>query len=214
MRKLNLLDFKKNKIRILHFFKGYSQAGQDLFVLSLFDKAYKGTFVDVGCQLPVKINNTFLLEKNGWTGLSLDIVDYSKEWEVRKSKFVCGDALTSNFKSLFVENKLPKVIDYLNIDIEGDGLRYLALVNVLESNHEFKVITIEHDAYRGFELTEREPQRRILKEKGYFLLCSDVVNGNKPFEDWWISTKYFNESDYKNYKCSNTHYLDILKKGI
>ena len=208
------MDISRIRLKIISRLKSYSQAGQDLFVMSLFEKGYHGTFVDVGCQLPDTINNTYLLEKNGWSGLSLDIIDYSKEWAKRKSKFVCGDALTSDFRKLFEDAGLPGTIDYLNVDIEGEGLRYKALENVMASGHAFKVITIEHDAYRGYALTEREPQRKLLNSMGYLLLCGDVVNGNRPYEDWWINPVYFKESEYMHYKCSNTHHIDILKKRI
>lgn len=193
----------------------YSQGGQDKFILSLFDKNYEGTFVDVGCQLPNEINNTLLLEKNGWTGISIDIEDYSQEWKTRKNVFICCDALLCNYKNLFSQYFMPKVIDYLSLDIEGDGLRYQALKKVIESNHEFKVITIEHDLYRGYDISERQPQRKLLREMGYFLLCSDVYIDNKnfPFEDWWVNPKYFEESQYIHYKADNQSCWQILKNA-
>ena len=40
--------------------KSYSQSGQDLFVYNLM-KGKPGTFLDLGCSLPKKINNTNLL---------------------------------------------------------------------------------------------------------------------------------------------------------
>ena len=37
--------------------ESYSQCGQDLFVINLLNKD-NGTFLDLGCYLPKKINNT------------------------------------------------------------------------------------------------------------------------------------------------------------
>jgi hypothetical protein len=52
----------------------YSQAAQDLFVLSCLSGKTNGTFLDLGCSHPTNINNTFLLEKDfNWSGLSIDI---------------------------------------------------------------------------------------------------------------------------------------------
>jgi hypothetical protein len=169
----------------------YSQAGQDLFVMSLFEKEYKGFFVDIGCSFPIELNNTLLLEKIGWDGLSLDIEDLRLEWNIRNTCFVQANALTCDFKQLFDLYKVPMLVDYLSLDIEGNGLRYEALVNVFKSEREFKVITIEHDVYRGYELTERKRQRDFLQQRDYFLLRPDVsLLEGSPFEDWWINPKY------------------------
>ena len=190
--------------------ESYSQLGQDRFVLSLFDKDYKGIFVDVGCNKPDFINNTLLLEKNGWIGISLDIADYRNEWKIRKTPFLMQDALICDYKQLFIDYDIINPVDYLSLDIEIEGSRYLALKKVMESGFEFKVITIEHDGFRGYDLTERQPQRKLLNNMGYFLLCSDIMITNNPMEDWWINPKYFNESQYMHYKCSNMRYSEIL----
>ena len=190
----------------------YSQAGQDKFVLSLFDKSHKGTFVDIGCQLPDEINNTLRLEENGWTGVSIDIENYGEEWKTRKSVFVCQDALTCDYSKLFEQYQMPKVIDYLSLDIEGDGTRYQALKRVMESGYEFKVMTIEHDVYRGYYLTETWPQRKLLQEMGYFLLCCDVSHDFFPYEDWWINPKYLKKSNYIRHICHCVEYTEIIKK--
>lgn len=47
-----------------------SQLGADTWVLSLFNAP--GYFVDVGCADGEKINNTYLLEQNGWKGICID----------------------------------------------------------------------------------------------------------------------------------------------
>jgi hypothetical protein len=193
--------------------KSYSQAGQDRFVLSLFDKNYRGVFVDIGCNKPDFINNTLLLEENGWTGISLDIADYKNEWKIRKTLFLMQDALKCDYKQVFTKHCIINPVDYLSLDIEIEGSRYLALKKVMESGYEFKIITIEHDGFRGYDLTERQPQRKLLNDMGYFLLCSDVMLTNNPMEDWWINPKYFNESQYIFYRCSNTCYSEILNKN-
>ena len=38
---------------------------------------------------------------------------------------------------------LPKIIDYLTIDIEGNGQRFQALTKIIDSGYNFKIITIE-----------------------------------------------------------------------
>lgn len=168
----------------------FSQASQDLFVRYAFENKRGGTFVDVGCQLPETINNTCMLERElGWYGVSIDVQDFSKEWTVRDCPFVCADALTCDFgKALY---GLPAVVDYLNVDIEGMGCRFQALKRAMDGGRTFKVVTVEHDAYRGYGESERKPQRALLSSLGYELLCADVCAGDgTPFEDWWVNPQY------------------------
>ncbi len=191
--------------------KSNSQSGQDIFVSKLINNK-EPFFIDIGCWKPIELNNTLLLEQNGWEGISIDILDMSNEWSIRKTKFIKANALETDYTKLFDDNKAPSIIDYLTIDIEGDGHRFLALKKVIESNRDFKIITIEHDSYRGYELTEAKPQREFLLNKGYILLCSNVCLMNNPFEDWWINPKYFSEDEFMYIKSDNMEYSDILKK--
>ena len=192
----------------------YSQMGQDLFVIGLTKKNNNLYFLDVGCWLPDNINNTFLLEQNGWDGLSIDITNLSNEWKSRKTKFINLDALVVDYEKFFNDNNSPMIIDYLSLDIEGDGLRCKTLKKIFESNREFKIITIEHDDYRGYTETEKKPQREFLNEKGYYLLCSDVSIKGGSIEDWWINPKYFNKEEYEHLISSYLNYDEILNKII
>jgi predicted nucleic-acid-binding Zn-ribbon protein len=187
----------------------YSQAAQDQFVLYILGENYKGFFLDVGCSLPTSINNTLRLEERGWKGISIDIEDYNEQWKIRNTPFVQSDALKCDYSEIFKKYDAPSVIDYLSLDIEGDGTRFLALEKVFGSGVKFKVITIEHDSYRGYELSEKIPQRKLLKEKGYYLLCSDILNENNPYEDWWINPEFFDIEKFEHLKCNNTPYEKI-----
>jgi len=168
---------------------GYSQVGQDEWVLSLFPKGFKGFFMDIGCNGPKNINNTLLLEENGWDGIAVDKVDYSALWADRKADFICNDAF--NIAYYF---RVPSVVDYLSLDIDDLGSNYKALkmflINVMI---QFKAITIEHNVYIGenFNKEERLPQRQLLLAMGYKLAYADIAADGNKFEDWWINLKYF-----------------------
>lgn len=190
----------------------YSQWMQDEFILSLFPEDYKGTFLDVGCSYPDLINNTLMLEEKGWTGLSLDIKDFSEQWKDRKTPFYQHDALACDYRELFDKENLKSPIDYLSLDIELAGMRYNALKRIIYTRFEFKVMTIEHDSYSGNNaILEKAPQRNLLWRHGYFLLCADVLSDGLQVEDWWINPKYIEERYYKVFKCSNLEYSEILK---
>jgi hypothetical protein len=183
--------------------ESYSQCGQDIFVYNILNKN-NGTFLDLGCYLPKNINNTYLLELNGWSGISLDIIDYSEEWKERKNKFIQQDCMNVNLDELLDSNYDNKVIDYLSLDMEVLGDRFKLLEKIMETSYEFKVITIEHDSYlsEDYVNVEKLPQRKLLKEKGYILVCGDVSQKQYPtlfYEDWWVNSKYFNEEDIKTW---------------
>ena len=55
-------------------FNNYSQAYQDLFVLSMLKGKKNGKYVEVGSNHPTHMSNTFLLETAfGWRGFSVEI---------------------------------------------------------------------------------------------------------------------------------------------
>ena len=57
------------KFYFLHSF--YSETGEDIIASQLFDKKV-GKFLDVGSGQPVIGNNTFLLYRQGWSGICVD----------------------------------------------------------------------------------------------------------------------------------------------
>lgn len=171
----------------------HSQASQDKFVHTLLYKLLGkqdiGYYVEIGASEPITYNNTFSLEKDyGWHGLSIDISsEFKNKWqEIRKNPLIIADATQLNFSSILDE--FPKLVDYLSLDI--DGHYDTVLKRVIGSNHIFKIITIEHDAYRYGDVYRNE-ERKILSTLGYYLLCADVSNQGYAFEDWWIHPDYF-----------------------
>ncbi len=202
---------KKNKIM-----KSYSQAGQDLFVYHI-NNGKIGKFLDLGCSLPKKINNTYLLELSGWDGISLDIQDFNQQWKERNSLFIQTDCLNIDYNQLLNNHYSDKVIDYLTLDMEGCGDRFKLLQKVFESEYSFKIITIEHDSYLGenFIKNEKIPQRDFLKSKGYKLVCSDISHIKDPnlyFEDWWVNPQYFDEEKISLWESDKTSCDKIFDK--
>jgi hypothetical protein len=202
--------------------KSYSQAAQDVFVYNILKKD-NGTFLDLGCSLPIFINNTYALELKGWYGISVDILDYSSEWELhRKNKFIQKNCMNIDFDTFLSQYYKDNIIDYLSLDMETLGDRFKLLEKVINSNYEFRVITIEHDSYidkettNNFEKFEKNTQRQLLESKGYILLCSDVSQKNYPqlyYEDWWINSKYLNKKDYESWISDKTSCDLIMDKN-
>ena len=53
--------------------KSYSISNVDLIIDRMFSKIEKGVFIDLGCNHPIKFNNTYLLYKRGWRGINIDL---------------------------------------------------------------------------------------------------------------------------------------------
>ena len=53
--------------------KSYSISNVDLIIDRLFSKVKKGVFIDLGCNHPIKFNNTYLLYKRGWRWINIDL---------------------------------------------------------------------------------------------------------------------------------------------
>ena len=52
--------------------------GEDIFIVEYFKKKkHNGFYLDVGCYHPIHRNNTYLLHKNGWSGINIDIHQFS-----------------------------------------------------------------------------------------------------------------------------------------
>jgi FkbM family methyltransferase len=73
------LDIVKFNLLLLArriFFKNanvqFSQTGEELIILHLLKGINKGFYIDVGCNHPYKISNTFELYLKGWKGICID----------------------------------------------------------------------------------------------------------------------------------------------
>jgi hypothetical protein len=171
-----------------------SQVGQDKFVLSVLKNKKNGYFIEIGSNDPKLINNTFILEKDfNWSGI---MVEYDGKWlqsykDTRPNSIhVIDDATKIDYKTLFVNNKVPHNIDYLQIDLDvcnRSTLDTLELFNnTIFDNYKFATITFEHDIYSGDHFNTRQTSRNIFLKRGYILVFPDVKNGSNAFEDWYV----------------------------
>lgn len=177
-----------------------SQIGQDIWVLEQLKFKKNGIFVDIGGGSPEEINNTFWLEKEfGWSGISIDIgppfahacekmtkQQYLEFWKSKRlTPIVCGDALEMDYLKIFKEYNLPKIIDYISIDLEPPISTLKALLKVPFDEYQFNVITFEIDYYRDERL--RDPSRKYLEKRGYKMIKSILQQ-----EDWYIHENLLN----------------------
>jgi len=196
--------------------RNYSQAYQDMFVLSMLNGKKNGTYIEIGAMDAVFINNTYLLERDfGWKGLSIDIDSSSKSTfnnNGRKNDFILGDALLIDYEKVFEQNGYPKQIDYLQLDIEPQSQTLACLKKLPHDKYRFSVITFETDFYDKTvdpkeSLKNREESREFLLSKGYEMVVGNLANVSKddPFEDWYIDPSIVSKEIVKIFKNSSEY---------
>lgn len=88
--------------------ESYSQCVQDAFILNMiFEGKTDGFFLEIGANDPIALNNTYLFEKHGWSGIAFEpVASLANKWEgIRTAK--CYNVAVGNQKGQvqFTENK-------------------------------------------------------------------------------------------------------------
>lgn len=178
-----------------------SQLLQDLFAYSA---SKNNTYIEIGAAYPLKINNTYQLEKKGWAGFSIELMQHRvDEWRDadRYNKIYCADAIEFDYLDALKENHLPNRIGYLSCDIEPPVNTFSALKRVIEQGIVFDCITFEHDRYQS-DINYDPIVTKYLKDAGYKVAVSDVykyrkfreegkkkkVNKKCYLETWYVNT--------------------------
>jgi hypothetical protein len=175
----------------------YSQAWQDIFILSMLNGKRNGSYLEVGGHVPIENNNTYLLSKKfGWSGVSIEFdPSHFPFWlkERPESRLLIADALEIDYRELLEKSFTDtRRVDYLQLDIDPSINTLSVLKRIPLKEWRFSVITFETDAYTR-DTRARDESREILSRHGYMLLASDIsvlyppVSSEPiPFEDWWI----------------------------
>jgi len=166
--------------------ENFSEAYQDMFVLTLLKGKKNGTYLEIGAGSPFFGSNTVLLEQFGWKGHGFDINPLAVDAD-RKNPCVLKDALTVDYDELLSDMEYGEVIDYLQVDLEPAETTYKALEVIPWDKYKFRVITFEHDYYNDESKSIRDKSREYLLSKGYELLITNIAPDTlRVFEDWWI----------------------------
>lgn len=202
-------DFKFPFDGLENIEQNYSQALQDLFVLSALNGKKNGLFLDIGASSPIFISNTYLLEKFfKWTGICVEIdASMRSLYDAQRTcHFFGSDALTLNYRNILGNNKR---YDYLSLDIEPMGNTLACLKLLPLDEYRFSCITYEHDFYSKETPVEyneevRAESRNVLQSLGYVLVNGNAENmGNDPYEDWYLDSQYFDVETINKFKRDN-----------
>ena len=205
---LNSLKHKFPGVDLIQ--NNYSQAFQDMFVLSMLNGQRDGTYVEIGGDHGVIISNTYLLESVfDWKGVAFEIDPKRAEGysSMRKNPCICADALEIDYSELFNNQGFDNQIDYLQLDIDPASQTLKCLKNLPLDEYRFSVITYETDIYRdGIELAEES--RKIFSDYGYELIAKNISNRGVPFEDWYVDPNVVSRNLIDKFKINSELNID------
>jgi hypothetical protein len=201
---INSLKYKFKNVEKIE--NNYSQALQDMFVLTMLDGKMNGTYVEIGGDHGVIINNTYLLESIfGWDGVAFEIDSERASGynNLRENKCQCVDALIVDYSKVFSEKGFGKQIDYLQLDIDPAQQTLNCLKRIPLNQYRFSVITYETDIYQDGP-DAAEESREILRNHGYELVVKNVSNCGNAFEDWYVDPTVVSKDIIKKIKVKSS----------
>lgn len=195
-----------------------SQAKQDEFVLTVLRNKRGGYWLELGGNDPIVISNTHGLEKEfDWSGTTIEMDSkYLALYQQRRPKMmpVIIDATMINYRKLSEQFKFPKVIDYLQIDLEPLNRSPLTALELIEKylmeEHIFSTVTFEHDVYRSNVHKVKKRAFDIFCRNDYVKLFDNVLCDNKhPFEDWYVHVSTLPFKTVKNIMEDEDNHCNI-----
>ena len=170
--------------------KNYSEAYQDMFVLTMLNGKKDGTYLEIGAGNSFYGNNTALLEKQfDWKGVALDIDEnfVNAHKNERKNPCFLKNATLVNYNAFLSGLDFPNEIDYLQLDCDPPSVTYDILLSIPFETYKFAVITYEHDHYCDETKSFQEKSKKYLESYGYVRVANNISPDEfRPYEDWWI----------------------------
>jgi FkbM family methyltransferase len=202
-----------------HYNKSFSQGSMDLIIQHIYKDKYDGVYIDVGCQHPVKNNNTYLLFKKGWSGINIDLdkVNIDLFNYYRPSDLNINVALSDKIEEVdlfYYHQKSPintldkKISDKQKAKVEKIiKVKTNTLTNILQSTQtkDIDVLSIDVEGYelkvlKGLNFNKYIPKIIIVE-----FLDIDATKWEIPFNniDKVINSEIYSFLISKNYKFIN-----------
>ena len=211
--------------------KSYSISNVDLIINRMFSKIKNGIYVDVGCNHPIKYNNTYLLYKRGWRGINIDLDKKSiDEFNLIRNKDYNIQALISSEENINKEiyfyhersaiNTVSKdLIDYRNSKNEDFQIKkqLTSTLNKIIEDSPFKdkkinLISIdiedhEYEALKNFNFNKYKIDCIVSEIHDYNQKKLEIYNQNI---ESIINNKLYNMLIENNYKLINWVNSDLI----
>ena len=224
------LFLKLNLLHKIFFTKEiyFSFSGVDLILQNIFMKQNDGLYIDVGCQHPIKNNNTYLLYKKGWKGINVDLdKDNIKLFNsARPEDYNVNKALSSEIKNVelyFYHKKSPiNTIDKKTSEFQKakvSSIRNITTdtLNNIISNTKYKdccidLLSIDVEGHelqvlKGFNLTKYRP--KVIVVEYLDLNVSKLEIKNLTLKDV-IDSEIYKYLSSNGYILVNSIYCDLV----
>jgi len=208
--------------------KYFSFSGVDVILEKIFMHQHKGLYIDVGCQHPIKNNNTYLLHKRGWQGINVDLdkdnielFESSRPNDININKAVSSeikevdlyfyhkkspintlDKKTSNFQQAQVTSVKRVVTDTLNNIVSNSKYKekIFDFLSIDVEGHELKVL-------KGFDLNKYRPNIIVIE---YLDLSVSKLEIKNLDIDKIINSEIYQYLVLRNYTLVNCIYSDLI----
>ncbi len=222
---LNLNLIHKKKISKKNYF---SFSGVDVIIENIFREKKNGFYIDVGCQHPIKNNNTYLLYKKGWKGINIDLdSDNINLFNIARPKDDNINIAVSNKVGesdlFFYHKKSPintidkKTSDFQKANVsEIKKVKTTSLTNIINSSkykkNKIDLLTIDVEGHetqvlKGFDFNLYKPNVIVVEYLDLSVKKLEVKNLDI---EKILKTELYNFLTSKNYILANCIYSDLI----
>ena len=219
---LNLTHKKKNSKK-----NYFSFSGVDIIIENIFRNKNKGFYVDVGCQHPIKNNNTYLLHQKGWKGINIDLdKDNINLFNIaRPLDDNINIAVSNNVGEadlFFYHKKSPintidkKTSEFQNANVsEIRKVKTNTLTNIINSskyNNKIDFLSVDVEGHEmqvldGFNFNVYKPDVIVIE---YLDLSTKKLEVKNLSIENVLKTDLYNYLTSKNYILVNCIYSDLI----
>ena len=177
--------------------KSFSQFGEDLFIAEFFANQKEGKYVDLGAFHPMRLSNTYLLFKKGWSGTNIDLnpitIDLFNLARKNDDNICCLMAGKENLlKDVYFEDwsAANSITSNKNLS-EKKKMKTKTFESLIYKNFDFLNIDLEgHD----YEILQTIDLRKFNPK----LICIEILENCSDKDNIFDFLKQFNYSFIKN----------------
>ena len=204
----------------------HSISGVDLIVDRIFKDKKKGIYIDIGCNHPIKYNNTYLLYKRGWNGINIDLDKKSiDEFKLLRKNDENLQALVSNkvkIKDIYfyhdrsaINTVSTKLANYRKKKFKIVKEKSTTLNHIIKKTRfynkkiDFLTIDVENHEYEVLKNFD------FKKHKIRLIVCENTDMSQKNLETQNINFKQiFNSKIYKLLKKNNYKLINLVNSDL
>lgn len=177
--------------------KSFSQFGEDLFIADFFSSQKEGKYVDLGAFHPMRLSNTYLLYKKGWSGTNVDLnpiaIDLFNLARKRDNNICCLMAGKDNLlKNVYFEDWSAANSLTTNENLsEKKQMKTKTFESLIYKDFDFLNIDLEgHD----YEILQTIDFKRFNPK----LICIEILENGLDKENIFNFLKQYNYSFIRN----------------